>query len=48
MKTFNNADIGQSFSFNMIIFWGTTPDALEFQSNISQGIRTSGSFTILP
>jgi hypothetical protein len=48
MKTFTNGDIGESFSFNMVIFWGTTPDALVLQSGINQGIRTSGSFTILP
>jgi hypothetical protein len=48
MKTFTNADIGESFTFNMVILWGTSPDALVFQSNINQGIRTSGSFTILP
>ena len=48
MKMFTNADIGESFTFNMLIFWGTTPDALVFQSDISQGIRTNGSFTILP
>ena len=45
-KMFTNAEIGETFVFNMLISWGTTPNALIFQSTANQGIRTSGSFTI--
>jgi hypothetical protein len=48
-----NVDVGKSFTFQMTIFWGTSPTALTQQSRDvlggpSTGIRTSGSFTVLP
>jgi len=47
-KTFTNADIGRSFSFQMVILWGTSPTSLTQQSTAAIGfVRTSGSFTIL-
>jgi len=52
-KAFTNADIGESFTFQMVILWGTSPTSLTNQSTLvnggpASGIRTSGSFTILP
>jgi hypothetical protein len=46
-----SGDLGKSFTFQMIIVWGTSPTALtNTQSNggTLNNIRTSGSFTVLP
>ena len=45
--------IRESFTFQMVILWGTSPTSLTNQSTLvnggpASGIRTSGSFTILP
>jgi hypothetical protein len=53
-KSFDpNVDVGKSFTFQMQIVWGTSPTALTQQSTDvlggpTTGIRTSGSFTVLP
>jgi hypothetical protein len=44
-------DVGKSFTFQMVIVWGTSPTALtNTQSNggTLNNVRTSGSFTVLP
>jgi hypothetical protein len=53
-QTFDpNTDVGKSFTFQMTIFWGTSPTSMTQQSTdvlggAASGIRTSGSFTVLP
>jgi len=48
-KAFTTADIGESFTFQMVILWGTSPTAMTQVSNeTTGGIRTSGAFTVLP
>jgi hypothetical protein len=50
-KTFSSSQIGETFTFNISIQWGLTattdPNALPFNSTVSNGQPTSGSFTVL-
>jgi hypothetical protein len=54
-KSFDpNVDIGKSFTFQMQIVWGlsatslTQPPSTDVLGGPATGIRTSGSFTVLP
>lgn len=52
-QTFSASDLGDTFSFTMVIHWATTattnPADMPFTSTLAEnGIPTSGSFTILP
>jgi hypothetical protein len=51
-QSFDPSQIGETFTFTMVIHWGTTatndPSQLPFTSTLSNGAPTSGSFTILP
>jgi hypothetical protein len=50
-QSFNTSELGDTFTFNMVIHWGTTattdPSQLPFTSTLTNGAPTSGSFTVL-
>jgi len=50
-QSFSPSQIGETFSFEMTIHWGTTPTSdtstLAFTSTATNGAPTSGSFTVL-
>ncbi len=50
-QTFNQSELGDTYTFNMVIHWGTTATTeasqLPFTSTLTNGAPTSGSFTVL-
>jgi hypothetical protein len=50
-ETFDSSFIGDTYTFSVVIHWGTTattdPSQLPFTSTLTNGAPTSGSFTIL-
>jgi len=47
-QTFTNANIGQTYTFTIQVLWGTTSALGQNGFQNPSGLRTSGSFTILP
>jgi hypothetical protein len=46
-QTIPAADLGDTFTWNAVIQWGTSPTDLSNTSTLNNGVPTSGSFTVL-
>jgi hypothetical protein len=46
-QPFDQSLVGETFTFNSVIQWGTSASSLTQTSTLSQGAPTSGSFTIV-